>query len=517
MPPGATAQVLERVEAGITVLGCELNMRKTGFFTHLSNIQMGATQIQRLDAIPLVLKLPMPVSVRNDIIDYDVSKVASILQARKDMFDRMARLVLAGLSAHTASALARYHVGGDYVYLVQSLLMPLALQDQMDNVVLRGASALVGMDAAELTDGMREQWFQPWASGGFGWQSVRHGAEAQYLSSWCRELGVVAAKLGHTSATSFLHTVPALRDTLIEAHRRMNEKWAYPRNLDDALQDAGTDAPKPQSMAKMWRKQVVARSMYNYECGATREHLIAMKAAGGPGAGMWMALPALPQHHLTNQEFSTAMRSRAGCDAFSALQVCQHCATDKNTGRITPCTSMCDMRGDHARLCRLGGWVVRRHNAMRDALSKEIESVSAFPVHVEQHDESLPDDQRHPDIDYYDHNARRRWIDVAVVSPWTRSWPAETQVVRPGVRAANMEGIKRHKYQHLPLIPAVWEHLGRPGSGVRTLIRSLHAGCDPSKRSPASSCTWQTMSVCLQRPNVAMLAAAGPLIPAPGG
>ena len=156
---------------------------------------------------------------------------------------------------------------------------------------------------------------------------------------------------------------------------------------------------------------------------------------------------------------------------------------------------------------------MKRHNATRDALAKEIEAVSQFPVHVEQHDETMTEDDRHPDIDFYDVNGRHRWIDVAVVTPWIRSWPSEPQAVRAGTLAANMEGVKRRKYAHLPLIPAVWEHLGRPAAGVQTLVRSLHVGEDPSQRARAISNTRQTLSVCLQRQNVAMLAAAGHLIP----
>ena len=151
-----------------------------------------------------------------------------------------------------------------------------------------------------------------------------------------------------------------------------------------------------------------------------------------------MALPSLPKQHVTNQEFATATRSRAGADVFQNVGVCKHFAKDKTTGHITPCHCACDARGDYARLCRLGGWVVKRHNGIRDELAKEIEAVSAFPVHVEQHDESVPEDDRHPDIDFYDVNGRRRWIDVSVVTPWAGTWPTSQQVLRPGALAAAM-------------------------------------------------------------------------------
>ena len=148
-------------------------------------------------------------------------------------------------------------------------------------------------------------------------------------------------------------------------------------------------------------------------------------------------------------------------------------------------------------------------------LAAEIRDASEFPVHIEQHDESLPEDQRHPDIDFYNQACQRRWIDVAIVTPWSRSLPSEPQAARAGALAASMENTNRRKYAHLPLIPAVWEHLGRPGASVQALIKGLHAHADPNRRSAAISRTWQTLSVHLQRENVAMLASAGELIRGP--
>ena len=139
--------------------------------------------------------------------------------------------------------------------------------------------------------------------------------------------------------------------------------------------------------------------------------------------------------------------------------------------------------------------------------------VSAFPVHIEQHDESAPKNQRHPDIDFFDTNCRRRWIDVSIVTPWARTWPAEIHAGLSGTLAASTENIKGRKYQHLLLIPAIWENLGRVGAGVQSLVRGLHATEEAVKRSVAINRTWQNLSVCSQRQNFAMLAAAGQLIP----
>ena len=71
------------------------------------------------------------------------------------------------------------------------------------------------------------------------------------------------------------------------------------------------------------------------------------------------------------------------------------------------------------------------------------EATSAFPARVEEHDDSMPDDARHPDVDFYDAEGNHRWIDVSIVTPWLRSWPSEPQEAKAGALAAKMEGTKR--------------------------------------------------------------------------
>ena len=93
------------------------------------------------------------------------------------------------------------------------------------------------------------------------WAGMQSSAEAHFLSSWCRELGAVATSLGYSSTSAFVHTVPMLRDTLAKAQRLMHEKAAPVRDLSEVLSDTEADSGEPKSMAKTWRKLVVARSM----------------------------------------------------------------------------------------------------------------------------------------------------------------------------------------------------------------------------------------------------------------
>ena len=82
-------------------------------------------------------------------------------------------------------------------------------------------------------------------------------------------------------------------------------------------------------------------------------------------------------------------------------------------------------------------------------------------------------------------------------------------MTRTGALCESMEATKRRKYHMLSLYPAVMEHLGHMGEGLKTLLRSVHRDADPYKRSRMVDSAYQTMAAALQRENVTLLAAAG--------
>ena len=89
IPPDTSSRVLERIEACIACTGCELNFTKSGFFSMVGCVDIGASRIQRLHAVPHVLRLPLPLEVRAGVIHYDMGKGAEVIQHRMDIFDRL--------------------------------------------------------------------------------------------------------------------------------------------------------------------------------------------------------------------------------------------------------------------------------------------------------------------------------------------------------------------------------------------------------------------------------------------
>ena len=153
--------------------------------------------------------------------------------------------------------------------------------------------------------------------------------------------------------------------------------------------------------------------------------------------------------------------------------------------------------------------MLARHNACRDELAEIIVEQSHLPAPTEQHVHIYADD-RHPDIQFQNFRGEKVHIDVESVSPYGRS---DVTRKRPGAAIAAAENVKRRKYAHLILMPAVASHLGRPGSSLVTLIRELCRQPDAATRSETLSEIWQDWSCTLQHWNANILARAGPLLP----
>lgn len=234
---------------------------------------------------------------------------------------------------------------------------------------------------------------------------------------------------------------------------------------------------------------------------------------GGSGAGLWLALPTEPEHHLTNQKFTTAVRLRMSLDAFQKEAnrniTCSHQGGQRSGNRI--CQAHLDITGLNTLLCKLGGHVVTRHNRIRDLLGKLLQAITAATVSVEQHS-GLDTDQYRPDINFLDHNSRQHHIDVEITTPHPRALSGSPSIQRTGSLIETEESKKRRRYPNVSLLPAVASHLGRFGQGFQRIIRMVNRQADASERSMAIARFYHDIGVELQRANVVLLGSAGRII-----
>ncbi len=121
-----------------------------------------------------------------------------------------------------------------------------------------------------------------------------------------------------------------------------------------------------------------------------------------------------------------------------------------------------------------------------------------------------PVDGQDPELDQLDlvaigMDGRNVYIDVEVTVAHSRGRVAAVQA---GAAAAAGERSKKTRYPRLHLVPAVVEAHGRSGAGMATLVRAMHAGCDPEERPGLIGDAWQRLSCTLQRGNAEVLLSA---------
>ena len=108
------------------------------------------------------------------------------------------------------------------------------------------------------------------------------------------------------------------------------------------------------------------------------------------------------------------MRSRLHLDILGMAGTCRHRRPDG-----TCCDAVLDSKGAHAVGCCIGGWVVRRHNAIVDALANWVTKFCDCTFFKEQVLPSASDGHNESRMDlivYSPHVAGGMHIDVTIVS-----------------------------------------------------------------------------------------------------
>ena len=169
-------------------------------------------------------------------------------------------------------------------------------------------------------------------------------------------------------------------------------------------------------------------------------------------------------------------------------------------------------------LCKVGGGVDRRHDAIRDWLAGLIRSLTGQAAMVEQFvprwdrvvrvDGTDTIERAKLDVAFNNCHGQRVYLDVVV--PTAGSTNPETvrsRAARDGAAAARAADGKRVRYPGPDLVPFAVEALGRPGRDAIAFLRSL-APSEPEARSAALGAAWQSLSVVLQVGNAELLLSA---------
>ena len=240
-----------------------------------------------------------------------------------------------------------------------------------------------------------------------------------------------------------------------------------------------------------------------------------VRSASGPGAGAFLGGALDGEPRLPDVHFKAAIRRRLRISTQGAAGICRHKFKDEG-GRL--CGKPLDAKGWHARTCKVGGAVLRRHDRIRDWLAAWLGKMLYQEVATEQFvpkwDRIKRDHQGRPIVEkarldvVFQGMAGKVYVDVAVVEAGSESAHALTRrALQDGAAAAEEENDKRKRYPGPDLVPFVVEAGGRLGEAAELLIRSV-APKDPVERSAAISEAKRALSNLVQLGNAEVVLGA---------
>ena len=509
LKPAEVPQWAADIESALQAIGCTANYGKSGIWSRDPSWTAPAgCCISRLVSMPLVMKQPMSVLAQSLDPSFDIAAstmVQSCILERTRLHARLKALMQYGLSQQKVSCLFRTATAGDIVLLMQCHVLPAQLLDQFDTALVSAHNDLVGISAAEdLTLGAaRKRWFLPWKLGGLGMHSASISGAGLYMSAWLRDLSEVAETLGACSPSMFVDRNAPLRAALTTVNERLNHMGAdFTDGFDAAVEE------NAKRLSRRWKDETHSRIVTKIASEVSQEQIISLNESSGKGSGAWLNFPREAKHNFTDIEFQVSVRLRMGLAVFqpSAHQYCRHFSSQ---GML--CGGQIDTLGMHPLLCKVGGAVIHRHNAVRDELASILNDAesSAQGALTEQNAPDTPTANMRPDIVFHDYRGRVKHIDVEICTSHPRRMAGQ---YRPGALIEQLEGVKRRKYQHLPLLPFVVSHLGRFGASAQGVLKLIFRSSDEQHRSICIANAYQSIACVIQKYNVRLLSTANVLI-----
>ena len=420
---------------------------------------------------------------------------------------RLRELRAAGLSAGATFTLLRTYAQGAVTHHLRAN-RDLTWVDQFDDVIFGGLEELLG---AALDPEQRAQATMRLKDGGISLPSARATSSAAYAASWALTLKEVARAAGFPSWEDFRAQCPLTHQTLMDADADLRAQGAMSGDFDWL----GCFQEPAAKLQGTWGE---ARS------AATRTRLLgvleegdrlALRAAGGTGAGGFILPAEEGDPTMPDKHFLTALKLRLRCDVCPQGAVCQHRRPDG-----TVCGVPLDRRGWHARCCEVGQSRTARHDAMRDWHAKKHTSLTGFAAPTEQL------------VPAWDRVNRRTGVleaaklDIATRDPatgrdvfvdWSITCEYSTYAPRrqacsnnDGVAAAAMVRTKRNRYPPSggDLAPLVFETFGRPSDEAVEFIRAYGHYVDEAARGEVLSGLGRQLSRQLQRGSAEMVLSA---------
>ena len=422
-------------------------------------------------------------------------EVQAVANKRKCFYQRLRKLCSAGLRAQSAMDMLRVRTAGDYVFTARACGLPAQEAAALDALLILEVKHLFGVDVGALDPVPDKKIFLRLADGGMGFQSVARTSPAAYTASWHACLPKIFEQYNLSGASALMAVSPWAASCLPSAAVVLREA------VGDESLDIGDASVAASQHILAKAPHAAAAKLVSEEVSADIKAGAALRSASGTGAGLWSQAPSLPNQVLSNGQFCVAVRTRLHMTIPFCIGQCQHRRRDG-----TLCGAPLDPHGYHARICPVGGWVMKRHDAACAVLGAWCEDMGCLlesgqkpwgevlvPWAAPARPEARMDLVIHvPGV------ASPYYVDLTVVSAWSSDALASGSAVRDGAAAEVAARGKARDYPNCSVTPFVIEDHGRIGEEALRLLRIV-APVVPSERSKAIRRLHQSLGATLQR------------------
>ena len=185
---------------------------------------------------------------------------------------------------------------------------------------------------------------------------------AAFIGSWEQCLSEVAAASGLETIAGVGEAAPITLQTLKQAEGVLRQQGADTQvNWEQCLV-----RPRDKRQ-KVWTKEVHNASLERLMAQLGEEDQVEVRTVGGAGAGSFLTVALEDEQQLPDAHFKAAIRRRLRIKPRAASTTCRH-KYSGTAGNL--CGQALDAQGQHARICKVGGAIVRRHDRIRDWLAK---------------------------------------------------------------------------------------------------------------------------------------------------
>ncbi|CAK0909948.1 unnamed protein product [Prorocentrum cordatum] len=367
---------------------------------------------------------------------------------------RLMRLHKAGLDVQTSLVLLRTLTAGDMTRHMSTTGVPSQTSTQLDADLLSTLEELV--QTHDLTAEQKDKYWHPVALGGLGFQSASAARLDARAASRALCEKPVLQRLGLRDRDDLLHYCPGLRPA---PHRPQSSVNALTQ--EEASQQAPDTEPPDTTQRRFTRHRRRAEWTQRLRRTQTEPRQRAWApSTTGKGAGARLGPPTRPDHHLADAHFRMAVRHRLGGLARAADGPCPFRKEDG-----TLCAGTVDANGRHALCCSYGGFMVKRHNNLRDTIARALREAGICDIAVEPWIRQ-PTGPGNPgpraDLRCADSDGQRAYLDLTIAHPASQQSLQAGGAHAQGAAARLAEQANRRKYNGV----AGFQPLGFEASGA---------------------------------------------------